>query len=144
MTRGDLIRRLEERGRVGSDLSPGDDLCAEAARVLRDPRKKLPNRRHATTLRFEHATGAYTHKYLLTVGVYPDDGGVGELFLNMDMSAGSESDTNAADAAVAVSLALQYGCPLEELRVAMKRNADGSPTGPLAKALDVVSEYVKS
>jgi hypothetical protein len=96
----------------------------------------LPNRRQITTFKFSHSMVG-EHRYLASVAFFPD-GRPAELFLNTDMRAGSESDVNASDAAVAISLALQYGCPLDVLRNSMKRNADGSPTGPLAHALDLI------
>lgn len=96
-------------------------------------RKQLDARRYAETLAFEHGQ----HKFHVTAGYFAD-GTVGEIFVNTSQKAGSEADINASDAAVAVSLALQYGCPLRVLREAMKRNADGSPQGPLAAALDKV------
>ena len=43
----------------------------------------------------------------------------------------------ARDAAVAASLLLQHGCPVETLRRALTRNADSSASGPLARALDL-------
>jgi ribonucleoside-diphosphate reductase alpha chain len=46
---------------------------------------------------------------------------------------------NARDAAVAASLLLQHGCPVDTLRRALTRNGDGSASGPLAKALDLLS-----
>lgn len=101
-------------------------------------RRKLPDRRLNTTVKFEHSNG---HKYLLTVGLYPD-GSPGEIFINTSMKSGSEADLNASDAAVAVSLALQHGCTLDELRLAMKRNPDGTPAGPLGRALDEVAKII--
>lgn len=96
-------------------------------------RKQLNNRRYSETLAFEHGQ----HRFHVTAGYFAD-GSVGEVFVNTSQKAGSEADINASDAAVAVSLALQYGCPLQTLREAMKRNADGTPQGPLAAALDTI------
>lgn len=75
--------------------------------------------------------------YVSTIGFF-DDGGLAELFINSSMRMGSTADVNAVDGAFAVSLALQYGCPLETLRAGMKRNPDGSPQGPLGAALDAI------
>lgn len=97
-------------------------------------RKRLPERRFAETTRFE----VDGHGYYLTVGYFPDDMQVGEIFINSSMKLGSMADINACDGAVAVSLALQYGCPLEMLRSGMKRNVDGSAQGPLGAALDTI------
>jgi hypothetical protein len=47
---------------------------------------------------------------------------------------------NARDAAVAASLLLQHGCHLDTLRRALTRNSDGSASGPLAHALDLLAE----
>jgi hypothetical protein len=42
----------------------------------------------------------------------------------------------ASDAAIAASLALQHGCPVEVLRKALSRDARGNPLSPLGVALD--------
>jgi hypothetical protein len=46
---------------------------------------------------------------------------------------------NARDAAVATSLLLQHGCHVDTLRKALTRNSDGSASGPLARALDLLA-----
>jgi hypothetical protein len=53
---------------------------------------------------------------------------------------GSDVQALARDAAVAVSLALQFGTPLKTLREAMTRNDDGLPAGPMGRLLDVIAE----
>ena len=100
-------------------------------------RRRLPDRRFGETVNFT----VDGQKYILTVGRFPEDGTVAEIFINTSMKLGSMSDINAVDGAFAVSLALQYGCPLEVLRSGMKRNADGSPQGPLGGALDTIEEH---
>jgi hypothetical protein len=57
-----------------------------------------------------------------------------EIFL----STNKHGDTNARDAAIAASLLLQHGCPLDTLCRALTRNSDGSASGPLAHALDLL------
>jgi hypothetical protein len=42
----------------------------------------------------------------------------------------------ASDAAIAASLALQYGAPIETLRHALMRDSMGKPSGPLGVVLD--------
>ena len=101
-------------------------------------RRRLPDRRHSETLKLDHQTYVGTVKYIITVGFYEDDT-PGEIFVNTSMKMGNEADTAIADAAVAASLALQYGCPLGVLRAAMKRTPAGAPMGALAHALDAVS-----
>ena len=51
----------------------------------------------------------------------------------------SAVDLNARDAAVAASLLLQRGCPVDTLRRALTRNVDGSASGPLARTLDLLA-----
>lgn len=97
-------------------------------------RTHLPNRRLADTFNFQVGS----QRYIATVGHFPD-GRPAELFVNGAMRAGTEADINCCDGAIAVSLALQYGCPLETLRSGMKRNEDGSAQGPLGAALDLAN-----
>jgi hypothetical protein len=99
-------------------------------------RERLPNRRGHELLDFEHAGIHYT----AGVGRF-DDGSVAEVFLNTAKH-GTDVDINARDAAVAASLLLQYGCPLNILRRALTRNGDGSASGPLARALDLSAERI--
>jgi hypothetical protein len=104
----------------------------------RNDRARLPNRRFAETMNFS-VDGQH---YIVTVGRYPDSGKVAEIFINSSMRVGSTADVNAVDGAFAVSLALQYGCDVETLRAGCKRNADGTPQGPLGAALDAIMEAV--
>ena len=95
-------------------------------------RERLPNRRASTNFEFElqgfHYTGSYSQ--------FPD-GRPAEIFLQ-NHKAGSQSDANARESAIAASIALQYGAPLKVLRKA--DNADGSASTPLGKALDLIAE----
>jgi hypothetical protein len=93
-------------------------------------RERLPSRRLAESFELEVAGLRYT----CTIGRFPD-GRIGELFLQ-NHKPGNQSDCNARDAAVAASLALQFGCPLEVLRRALLCDAQGRPSTPLGAALD--------
>jgi len=93
-------------------------------------RERLPNRRSAETFDVE-AGGLH---YRATIGRYPD-GRIGEIFLT-NHKAGSEAGIMASDAAVAASLALQYGTPLDVIRHALMRDPRGKPSGPLGVVLD--------
>ena len=97
-------------------------------------RGRLPNRRLAETFELEIGGLHYT----CTVGRFPD-GSVGEVFLQ-NHKPGSQSDFNARDAAVAASLALQFGCPLDVLQRALLRDARGNASTPLGAALDRIAE----
>ncbi len=97
-------------------------------------RERLPNRRSAETWEVE-ACGLH---FRATIGRYPD-GRIGEIFLT-NHKAGSEAGIMASDAAVAASLALQYGTPIETLRHALMRDGRGKPSGPLGVVLDQLAE----
>jgi ribonucleoside-diphosphate reductase alpha chain len=87
-------------------------------------------------LDFEHGGFSYT----AGVGFFDDAGQqTAEIFLTTAKH-GTVLDTNARDAAIAASLLLQHGCPLDTLRRALTRNADGSASGPLAHVLDLLDE----
>jgi hypothetical protein len=99
-------------------------------------RTRLPNRRGHELLDFEHAGIQYT----AGIGRF-EDGRLAEIFLNTAKH-GTAVDVNARDAAVAASLLLQYGCPMDTLRRALTRNGDGSASGPLAHAVDLLAERI--
>jgi hypothetical protein len=92
-------------------------------------RDRLPNRRPAITSTFERDGS----RFEMTAGYYPD-GRVGEIFLNADR-ANSLLDSLVHDAAILTSLALQYGCSLQEITHALKRNAQGTAASPIGAAL---------
>ena len=96
-------------------------------------RKRLADRRPAVTFRLEVGGLAYT----CTVGRFPD-GSIGELFLNNHKS-NSTADTNARDAAITFSIAIQHGADPEAIRRALCRDGQGRPSGPLAAALDLLA-----
>ena len=98
-------------------------------------RRRLSNRREHELIDFEHGGIRYT----AGVGRF-EDGTLAEIFLNTDKQ-GTAIDVNARDAAVAASLLLQHGCSVDALRQALTRNSDGSGSGPLACALDLIAEW---
>jgi hypothetical protein len=105
-------------------------------------RQRLTERRLCLTTTFEHAGPASTQSYHLSVGFFPN-GKPAEIFLNSSQKSGSDSDISMSDAAIAVSLALQYGCELSEISQALRRDPNGSATGPLARALDEIEKMMK-
>ena len=95
-------------------------------------RNRLPSRRYSET--FELEAGGL--RYTATVSRF-GDGSIGELFLSNHKS-NSQSDTNARDAAITFSIAVQHGADPEVIRRALCRDSQGNPSGPLAKALDII------
>ena len=100
-------------------------------------RRRLPNRRQAET--FELEAGGL--RYVCTIGRFAD-GTLAEVFLS-NGKAGSDSDTAARDSAVVASIALQYGVPLDVLRHALMRDAQGRPSGPLGAALNYLAAELR-
>ena len=95
-------------------------------------RDRLKDRRPHWLYRFECDGQSYTGG----IGRF-DDGRIAEIFIN-GSKVGTAAETNAQDAAVVASLALQHGCPLETIRHALART--GSSAGPLATLLAVVED----
>jgi ribonucleoside-diphosphate reductase alpha chain len=97
-------------------------------------RERLRNRRSSETFAFE----LHGLRYLASFSRF-NDGRVAEVFLQ-NHKLGSQSDSNARDAAIAASLALQHGCPLDVLQRALLRDAHGNASTPLGRALDIIAE----
>jgi hypothetical protein len=93
-------------------------------------RRRLSNRRASTTFGIESQGLTFT----VTASAF-DTGELAEVFIT-NHRASSGAGIMASDAAIAASLALQYGCPAEVLRRALARNANGRASGPLGCALD--------
>src|SRR5215472_2526861 len=100
-------------------------------------RQRLKDRRACESFELEVAGQHFT----ATVGRYAD-GAIGEIFLQ-NHKPGSQSDSNARDAAVAASLALQFGCPLDVLQRALLRDSRGRASTPLGTAIDRLLESEK-
>jgi len=96
-------------------------------------RQRLPNRRGSLTFGLEAGGLAF-----VASASQFSDGTLGEIFLQ-NHKVNSTAGIMAADAAIAASLALQFGCPLETLRKALCRDARGNATGPLGVALDMLA-----
>lgn len=99
-----------------------------------DGRKRLAYRHEAETFNLQ----ADGQDYRATIGRFPDNGQLAEIFIS-NSKCGSQADCNARDASVVVSIALQYGVPLDVIRKALMRDAHGNPSGALAAALDMVA-----
>ena len=93
-------------------------------------RERLPDRRVSELVDFEHGG----RKWTATFGRFAD-GRIAEVFL--DAPKESPLVELAQDGALAASLALQSGCPLETLRHALS----GREAGPLRTALALIDAY---
>lgn len=99
-------------------------------------RNTLPARRLCETFDLEH--GGQNTKFTVTLGRFPT-GLVGEVFIS-GAKAGSEVDAVARDGAVLLSIAMQYGVPIETIRHAITRNGDGSASTIIGAVVDRLSD----
>jgi hypothetical protein len=98
-------------------------------------RKELPSRRGGENFEFEFNRNRFTAsvRYASVTDLSPR-----EVFLNAEKP-DSEIDLAARDSAVLVSIALQYGIELGELKRSLSRNLDGSAGSPIAQLLDLLT-----
>ncbi len=100
-------------------------------------RERLPDRRHSDVVRVVHRLRGGAQPYTATIGYYPD-GRIGEVFI--DAAKDSNDGANLArDVAVLISLALQHGVPIEEMRAAMGRGEDSQPHSVAGAVLDALA-----
>jgi hypothetical protein len=97
-------------------------------------RQRLPDRRDSIVLCFECNSLHYTASASRF-----DDGRLGEVFVG-NHRVDSHADACAKDAAILASIALQFGAPLDVLRRALLRDAQGRPSTPIGVALDLLAD----
>jgi hypothetical protein len=93
-------------------------------------RHGLPQRRPCDTLDLRVGSQLYQ----VTVGFYAN-GGVGEVFV-AGAKCGSDLDAVMRDAAILLSLALQYGVPVETIAHAITRESNGSASSIIGAVVD--------
>jgi hypothetical protein len=96
-------------------------------------RQRLPSRRGSENFTFELGGLRFT----ATISRLAD-GRIAELFLN-NHKAGNQSDTNARDAAIILSFALQHGADADDIRRALCRDTAGRALSPVGAALDLLA-----
>ncbi len=92
-------------------------------------RARLPNRRRNTFIDFQCNGVPYTACF-----ANAEDGTLAEVFLNGGKE-GSAADIIGRECAVVLSIALQFGTPLNIIVDALPKLADGNPAGPVGMAL---------
>lgn len=99
-------------------------------------RKLLPTRRLCETL-----SGSYRgHAFTITVG-FTAEGDVAEFFGNAS-KADSELERTLSDAAIAISLALQFGATVGQIAKTISNRAEGrEPSSIVAAAVDLLAVY---
>ncbi|MGU3495916.1 hypothetical protein ACLBXM_17890 [Xanthobacteraceae bacterium A53D] len=97
-------------------------------------RHRLEARREHDVLSFDHDGIPYTAGYSRFA-----HGGVSELFMNAG-KVGTSLDAMTRDASILLSLLLQHGVKMEDIRPAMTRNGDGRASGPVGAFLDLMAD----
>lgn len=98
-------------------------------------RAELPNRRRGEDFDYMH-DGQRFHasvRYVSDTSLLPV-----EVFVNSS-KVDSFADFTMRDAAIIMSVALQYGVPLAALGHALGRNQDGSASSPIGALLDILT-----
>ncbi|MFG0330927.1 MAG: adenosylcobalamin-dependent ribonucleoside-diphosphate reductase [Phycisphaerales bacterium] len=134
-TLAEVVGRTEEESEK-VDTRPVRTVEKIVERIVERPlRRRLPDTRHSFTHKFSVAG----HEGYLTVGLY-EDGSPGELFITMSKE-GSTIGGLMDSLGTAISVALQYGVPLESLvgKFSHQRFEPAGMTGnrdiPFAKSL---------
>src|SRR5262245_15893488 len=97
-------------------------------------RKTLPQRRYAET--FNMTFGGQNREYTVTVGYYGwGTREVGEVFIT-GAKTGSDAEAIARDGAILLSIALQFGAPLETIAHAITREGNGAPSTIIGAVID--------
>jgi hypothetical protein len=96
-------------------------------------RRRLSNRRPNETQDFYFRGAPYT----LCTSRF-NDGSLAEVFIDCQSKGMLPLSDDAKDAAVCLSLALQFGCPANSIREAVTRTSDGEATGIIGCVLDII------
>ena len=96
--------------KAGASVSTAEETAVAALAPPKAVRRRLPDERAGVTHKF--SIGG--HEGYLTVGLYPDTNQPGEIFIRMSKE-GSSISGLMDSFATAISLALQYGVPLQTL-----------------------------
>jgi len=96
-------------------------------------RQRLPNRRAHEVFTFEHAGIRYT----VGLGRFGDSR-LAEVFVDAG-KAGSMIDAYARDGAVLISLLLQHGLDVADIKHSITRRSDGSAASALGALLDLLA-----
>lgn len=75
-------------------------------------------------------------RYAVSIGTF-DDGSMAEVFAN-SRTIGTEMDALVRDAAVIISIALQFGVPLATFASALTRNEQGEPSSFVGALIDQI------
>ena len=102
-------------------------------------RETLPPRRRCEVLDFVHTLASgQTVPYTATIGYY-DDGRIAEVFLDGGKQSNDKANM-ARDIALLLSIAIQHGAPIRQLRDACGRDENGNPHTVTGTLLDILMQ----
>lgn len=96
-------------------------------------RTVLPNRRAHEAFHFVH----WQQKFIAGVGRATPSAPIAEVWINTGKT-GTQAETLARDSAVLLSLALQFGAPLEVIARKLMRDGNGAASGPMGALVDLL------
>ncbi|HXB77786.1 MAG TPA: hypothetical protein VNX23_10335 [Bradyrhizobium sp.] len=102
--------------------------------LLPAARRRLPQRRASTTFELNF----WGQSFAVGIGYYPD-GLIGEVFVSAH-KIGGQTEVLAWDAAILISIALQFGAPLETIQHALTRGERGEPLSLAAAVVGLIME----
>jgi len=105
---------------------------------MQSKRQRLHNRRHNVTNVIE----TMTEKYYVSFGIDPRTRDIGEVFIR-GSKIGSDMDILLDDATVVLSLALQYGVPLDQLIHSLHSGREEGGESILAQAIALMKKEKK-
>lgn len=117
--------------------------------MTQSTRRTLPHRRPSITFQAEHCASGQPTRFAVSVGFLDILDGVPvepipvEVFIS-GTKAGSEVEATARDGAVLLSIALQYGVPLDVMRGAITRDQNGAPSSIIGAVVDQIATQTKS
>ncbi len=101
-------------------------------------RAKLPHRRPAEVSVFVHRLpGGSAQPMTATIGFF-DDGRAAEIFIDPPKLANDAANL-ARDVALLISISLQHGVSVDEMRSSVGRAEDGTPHSIAGSALDLLA-----
>jgi hypothetical protein len=109
-------------------------MMSDVTTLLPAVRRRLPQRRSSVTFELNF----WGQKFAVGIGYYPD-GQIGEVFVSAD-KIGGQIEASARDAAILISIALQFGAPLENILHALTRGVRGEPSSLAAAVVDLIME----
>ncbi|MCS6805967.1 MAG: vitamin B12-dependent ribonucleotide reductase [Acidobacteriota bacterium] len=134
----------QKQAEAATPAADAERLATMPAKVAEPVRRRLPDTRRAITHHFTiHSQDGSTHDGYITVGMY-EDGSPGEIFVTVAKEGSTISGLMDAFA-TAISIALQYGVPLEALVKKfshMRFEPSGVTTNPEVRVAKSLVDYI--